>query len=150
MESTRRYSWQRHYEVAITETDPSQLPVLITAAEAAIDARIAEIRSMNSGTLEERQAITDARNGLRILINELRPEQTVETTPGYAWQPPYEAAILETDRTKLPTLIEAAQAAIDARLAEIQSKKNGTPAEVQAIHDAHYGLRILIAETQSL
>ncbi|MGA9556063.1 MAG: hypothetical protein WBR11_04360 [Terriglobales bacterium] len=147
MDSTRRFPWQRHYEVAITETDPTQLPVLITAAEAAIDARIAEIQAMNSGTVEERQAIVDARNGLRILISELRPERVVEATPGYTWQRPYEAAILETDRRKLPTLIEAAQAAIDARLAEIQSTKKGTPAEVQAIHDAHYGLLILVAET---
>jgi hypothetical protein len=38
-------------------------------------------------------------------------------TPGYTWQRPYEAAILETDRSKLPKLTEAA--AINARLAEI-------------------------------
>jgi hypothetical protein len=69
----------------------------------------------------------------------------VETTPGYAWQRPYEAAILETDRTKLPTLIEAAQAAINARRAEMDG--TGSPAEMQAIEDACSGLRILMAET---
>ena len=148
MEHSRRYSWQRHYEVAISETDPTRLPVLITAAESAIEARIAEIRAMHDSTPEEHQAIMDARNGLRILINELRPQRAVETTRGYAWERPYEEAILETDRSKLPKLIEAAQNAIDARLTEIHSKKNGTPSEVQAIFDAHYGLRILIAETQ--
>ena len=68
------YSWQRPYEVAIVETDAARLPALITAAQAAIDARIAEIKSMNNGTPEERQAITDARSGLRILIDELRRE----------------------------------------------------------------------------
>jgi hypothetical protein len=67
---TRRYAWQTHYEVAILETDRTQLPDLITAAQAAIDARIAEIQGMNDGTPEEHQAIEDARNGLRILIAE--------------------------------------------------------------------------------
>ena len=74
METRQNYAWQWCYEVAITETDHTHLPALITAAQAAIDARIAEIKAMNDGTPEERQAITDARNGLRILINELRPE----------------------------------------------------------------------------
>jgi hypothetical protein len=72
----------------------------------------------------------------------------VETTPGYAWQRHYEAAIIETDRTKLPTLIEAAQAAINARRAEMDG--TGSPAELQAIEDARSGLRILIAETRAL
>jgi hypothetical protein len=76
----------------------------------------------------------------------------VKLTPGYPWQRPYEAAILETDRTKLPTLIEAAQAAIAARLAEIQTTNGGagSPAEMQAIDDARSGLRILVAEIKAL
>jgi len=74
MEIRRSYDWLRPYEVAITETDRTQLPALITAAQAAIDARIAEIKTMNDGTPAERQAITDARNGLRILVNELSDE----------------------------------------------------------------------------
>ena len=71
-------------------------------------------------------------------------------TPGYAWQPHYEAAILGTDRTKLPALIEAAQAAINARLTEIRTTNDGSPAEVQAIEDARSGLRILIEEVRAL
>jgi hypothetical protein len=74
VEIRQNYSWQWCYEVAITETDRTHLPALVTAAQAAIDARIAEIQSMNDSTAEERQAITDARNGLRILIDELRSE----------------------------------------------------------------------------
>jgi hypothetical protein len=66
------YAWQRRYEVAILETDRTQLPDLITAAQGAIDARIAKIQTMNDGTPAERQAITDARNGLRVLIEEIR------------------------------------------------------------------------------
>ena len=72
---SRRYSWQRHYEAAILETDRTKLPDLITTAQAAIDARIAEIQAMNDATPAERQAITDARNGLRILIAETQEPQ---------------------------------------------------------------------------
>jgi hypothetical protein len=72
----------------------------------------------------------------------------VDLTLGYAWQRPFEAAILETDRTKLPALIEAAQAAIDARRAEMNG--TGTPAELHAIEEARSGLRILIAEVRAL
>ena len=72
MESTRCYSWQRPYELAILEIDRAKLPALIKAAEAAIDARIAEIQSMNDGTPDEMQAIEDAHSGLRLLNNELR------------------------------------------------------------------------------
>jgi hypothetical protein len=72
VERTRCYSWQWAYELAILEIDPAKLQALITAARAAIDARVAEIKSMNDGTPEELQAIEDVRNGLRILIAETR------------------------------------------------------------------------------
>jgi hypothetical protein len=75
VEPTHRYAWQRHYEVAILETDRTRLPDLITAAQAAIDARIAQIRAMHDGTPEEHQAIEDARHGLRILIAETQDFQ---------------------------------------------------------------------------
>jgi hypothetical protein len=72
VETRKSYEWQRHYEVAILSTDRTHLSALIIAAQAAIDTRIAEIRSMNAGTADERQAITDARNGLQILIAETK------------------------------------------------------------------------------
>jgi hypothetical protein len=56
--------------------------------------------------------------------------------------------MLETDRTKLPKLIGAAQGAIDARRAEMNG--TGSPAELRAIEDACSGLRILIAETKAI
>jgi hypothetical protein len=73
----------------------------------------------------------------------------METRLNYSWQRPYEVALLETDCTQLPSLITAAQAAINARIADIQSWSDATPAERQAIEDARSGLRILIAETRS-
>ena len=74
----------------------------------------------------------------------------MEPTRCYPWQWFYELAILETDRTKLPMLIEAAQAAIDARIAEVESSRDVTAAEMQALDDARSGLRILIGESKSL
>jgi len=65
----------------------------------------------------------------------------------YEWQRQYEAAILETDRSRLPELIRAAQAKIEARIAELRSDHNTSPEEEQAIADAVAGLNILRKET---
>jgi hypothetical protein len=78
------------------------------------------------------------------------------TNRTYDWQRPYEAAILETDRSRLPKLIAEAQSAIDARLKALGSGSNGNgkangaaetlDEEQQAIADAQAGIRILINE----
>jgi hypothetical protein len=69
------YNWQRYYEAAILETDRSQLSKLIAIAQAAIDERVAELRSHQNGeangTTAEKQAIADALAGLRILNKEI-------------------------------------------------------------------------------
>jgi hypothetical protein len=70
----------------------------------------------------------------------------VTMTQTYGWQRFYEAAILETNRTKLPRLIQSAQAAIDARLQQIQSNHHGDPEERQALSDALTGLNVLRKE----
>jgi hypothetical protein len=75
----RTYDWQQPYESAILETDRSRLPKLISEAQAAIDARMAAIRSLSNGhadgnvdgLFEEKQAIADAQAGIRILIKEI-------------------------------------------------------------------------------
>jgi len=64
----------------------------------------------------------------------------------YQWEEHYEAAVLETDRSKLAARIKAAQMAIDARLEEIQKDHHGTPEEREAIASALSGLRILKEE----
>jgi hypothetical protein len=72
----------------------------------------------------------------------------------YDWQRPYEAAILETDRSRLPILIAEAQAAIDARIEALHSHSNGKmdgeayriAEEKQASADALSGIRILKKE----
>jgi hypothetical protein len=88
------YDWQQRYEAAILETDRSLLPKRIAEAQAAIDQRVAELRSQqlsnnnNDGfdrpaarlaeprpaeprLAEEEQAIADALAGIRILIKEI-------------------------------------------------------------------------------
>jgi hypothetical protein len=72
------------------------------------------------------------------------------------WQRLYEAAILETDRSRLPALIAEAQAAIDARMDALSAYSDGKTSngkidieayrifeEKQALADALSGIRIL-------
>ena len=61
----------------------------------------------------------------------------------YVWQEPYQAAILETDDKKLPNRLQAAKAAIDNRLHELQLDGGGTPKERQAINDALSNLNVI-------
>jgi hypothetical protein len=65
------YTWQRHYEAALVETDPRQLARLIKAAEVEIDARVEELRLKHDGTRDERDAIAEAIAGLNILRKEI-------------------------------------------------------------------------------
>jgi uncharacterized protein involved in exopolysaccharide biosynthesis len=66
----------------------------------------------------------------------------------YVWQGSYQAAILETDDSKLPNRLRAAKAAIDNRIHELQTDHGGTPEEWQAITDALGGLNVLRRELQ--
>jgi hypothetical protein len=65
------FGWQRFYEAAILETTRARLPERIQTAQAAIDARIEQLRVDHHNSDEERQAIADALTGLRILRGEL-------------------------------------------------------------------------------
>lgn len=53
------------------ETDHETLPNQLHAAKAAIDARLHELQLGHGGSLEERQAISDALHGLNMLRGEL-------------------------------------------------------------------------------
>jgi hypothetical protein len=50
----------------------------------------------------------------------------------YPWQELYEAAVVETNREQMHPLIQAAKAAIDARLHDLQMDHGGTPEERHA------------------
>jgi hypothetical protein len=66
----------------------------------------------------------------------------------YVWEESYQAAILETDDKKLQNRIQAAKAAIDNRLHDLQADHGGTPEERQAITDALGGLNVRRREFQ--
>ena len=66
----------------------------------------------------------------------------MEDSTAYAWRAAYRAAILETDPAKMPARIDAAQKALQERLAEIEVYNS----ERQEIENAQRGLAILQAE----
>ena len=66
----------------------------------------------------------------------------------YPWIQPYQEAIVETDHSKLPEKVAAAQAAIDARLGELSTDGHGASEERIAITDALNALMILRKELQ--
>ena len=59
------------------------------------------------------------------------------------WEKLYEAAILETDNSKLKERIDAALAAIEVCLREFGQNRTGTPKERQALREALKGLAVL-------
>lgn len=63
----------------------------------------------------------------------------------YSWLQLYEQAIVETDSVRLPALIQAAQAALDLRIQELQQQSDHFE-ESHAISDALAGLRMLQQE----
>src|SRR5580698_9263964 len=72
---TPEFGWQRYYQEALLEKEPALFPERIAAAEAAIQARVAEIKSARFCTPAEQQALDDARSGLRLLTNEISLSQ---------------------------------------------------------------------------
>jgi len=72
-EATMRadYVWEASYETAILETDDKKLADYIRLAKQAIEKRVQELQMDHGGTPEERQAITDALGGLKVLRREL-------------------------------------------------------------------------------
>ena len=64
----------------------------------------------------------------------------------YVWTGLYEAALVETDDTKLPSCLLVAKAAINRRLQELGSDRTKTSEELEAIIDALHGLKSLRTE----
>ncbi len=61
----------------------------------------------------------------------------------YQWHEAYKAALLETDWSKMPERIQAAEAALSQRKRELALDHGGTPEENQAIADAMRGMAVL-------
>jgi hypothetical protein len=66
----------------------------------------------------------------------------------YVWKGPYQAAMVEIDHGKLQESLQAAKAAIDNRLHELQLDHGGTPEERQAITDALANLNVIRRELE--
>jgi hypothetical protein len=64
-------------------------------------------------------------------------------TATYKWFEPYKAALLETDWSKMPERIQAAESALSQRTREFELDDGGTLEERQAIADAMRGLAVL-------
>jgi hypothetical protein len=61
----------------------------------------------------------------------------------YKWQELYQAALVETDWSKMEERTQAADAALHERKREFALDHGGTPEENQAIEDAFHGLGVL-------
>jgi hypothetical protein len=61
------YVWDESYKAAVLETDDKKMGERIHVAKGAIDTRLQELQNDHGGTPEERQAITDALDGLQVL-----------------------------------------------------------------------------------
>ena len=64
-------------------------------------------------------------------------------TETYKWHEVYNAAVLETDWTKIEECITAAEAALHARKHEFDLNHGGEPEENRAIEGAFRGLSVL-------
>ena len=62
---------------------------------------------------------------------------------GFAWQALYQAALFETDHSKIPARIAQAEQAISARITELFVTKGDHIEEDQILDDALYALRAL-------
>lgn len=63
--------------------------------------------------------------------------------PSYDWELLYTAAILETDRSKLKSRIDAAQTAIESRLREMNADHGGSAEEQLEINTAQASLEAM-------
>jgi hypothetical protein len=62
-----KYRWQDSYKAALLETDWMRMVELVQAAESEIHKRRLELSKDHNGTQEEREAVVNALNGLRVL-----------------------------------------------------------------------------------
>ena len=61
------YSWQESYQAALLETDWTKMVELVQAAESEIHKRRLQLSKDHNATREEREAVVNALNGLRVL-----------------------------------------------------------------------------------
>jgi hypothetical protein len=73
---TSTSSWHKSYRAALLETDWTKIGERLLAAESEIHKRQHALSMDHGGTLEERQAIADALNGMKTLRREVDEWET--------------------------------------------------------------------------
>jgi hypothetical protein len=73
------YNWYESYRAAILETDWTKLTERLRSAELEIHQRQYILSLDHGGTPDERQAIADALNGMKVLRTESAAWQTQQT-----------------------------------------------------------------------
>jgi len=71
------------------------------------------------------------------------PSQEIRVPTSYSWQESYQAALLETDWTKMQDLIRTAESEIHKRRLVLSQDHGGTDEERAALVNAMSGLRVL-------
>src|SRR5438876_11366748 len=71
------------------------------------------------------------------------PSRKIKVPINYDWQGSYQAALLETDWTKMQERIQTAESAIHKRRPELSQDHGGTQEEREALVNAMSGLGVL-------
>ena len=71
------------------------------------------------------------------------PYREIRVATSYSWRESYQAALLETDWTKMVELVQKAESDLHKRRLELTQDHNGTQEEREAVVNALNGLRVL-------
>ncbi len=71
------------------------------------------------------------------------PYREIRVPTSYSWQESYQAALLETDWTKMQERVQTADTKIHTRRLELSQDHGGTQEEREALVNAMSGLRVL-------
>ena len=71
------------------------------------------------------------------------PYREIRVPTSYSWQESYQAALLETDGTKMQERVQTAESEIHKRRLELSKDQNATQEEREAVVNALKGLRLL-------
>ena len=77
------------------------------------------------------------------------PYREIKVPTSYGWQESYQAALLETDWTKMQERVQRAESEIHKRRLELSQDHNGTQEERNALVNAMNGLRVLRTDAAS-
>ena len=77
------------------------------------------------------------------------PYREIKVPNSYSWQESYQAALLETDWTKMHERVQTAESEIHKRRLVLAQDYGGTPEEREALVNAMSGLRVLRRDAAS-